>query len=684
MISAAQLARVQSVLADALQLPEPERDPFVRAHCAADPPILQEVESLLRLHAASGAFLSRPLPELLGAKDLEPAPVLPAGCLIKGRYRIAQLIAESGFATVYLARDETVADKPVVLKVLDRPVDPAAVRLAFDAELQSLSRLQHPGIAGLTDLGHLPDGAPYLVMNYVPGHTLRHLLQQGHLPWPRCRQILHSVGMALAAAHRAGIWHLDVKPENIIVSHPGTPDEHVTLVDFGIAQVKALPSQRAGTSRYMAPEQLDHPSERCDIYALGAVAGEMLTGRPPDAAHRVALPAAIGRALQAHPGDRPATVAEFLQALVPPPPSRYRFAFTAGALLLTIVIAMGLPARLPPPLAWKATPLVTTPGFDYRPALDDAGDWLYYTAGPANQLDIYRQSTRGGAPLPVVLHPADDEHPAPSPDGHSLAFVRGFPHESILMLKSLPTGAEVELAHDREIGSLAWHPDGRHLIVSRGTPDTDGRNHLDWFDTTARRFQPLIPSAPGTRGDRYPTVAPHGKSIAFVRRFQQESSDLFVVQLNASLQATGHPRRITAQNERIQNVQFTPDGRHLIYTAGPLGRAVLFRVAATGGTPERLLGLDENVELVTIARRAWKLAYSVHRSDSNIRRHPHRPAHGGPGSRPHAQHLRRRRAAPGAGRALDRLLLRTLRLRTDLAGLGRRRVAAADHRHPRR
>jgi Tol biopolymer transport system component len=630
MISPEQLDRVKTLLAVAVGLKENERAEFVRAHSGQDQEVRQELQSLLELHAIAGDFLNTPLPELLGATAFHPPPPLASGTLVKERYRIRELLAASGFATVYLALDETVAEKPVVIKMLDRPGSQGFAHAAFEAELQSLSRLNHPHVAGLSDVGQTAEGTPYLVMSYVPGVTLREVLSSGPLPLARCRKVIEGVGSALAAAHRAGIWHLDVKPENIILSDAGTPEERVTLVDFGIAHLKALPGPSAGTSRYMAPEQTTHPGASCDTYSLALVMCEMLTGRLPDSGKPalsvspVSDPVreAIAKALQRDPAQRHAGVADFVRdvRLAPAPAAERELLLITGLIALVVAgFLIWMPSRTARATAeLRATPLITTPGFDYRPALTADGDWIYYAAGEDGRADIYKCRTAGGTPIPVVAGPDDDDRPAPSPDGKRLAYLRMSSRQAAIMLRALDgSGPEEELHREREIDGLCWHPDSRHLVVSRG-PATEDWNYLEVFDTRTRSWAPLVPMMPGTRGDRHPAVAPDGHAVAFVRRWNQESADLFVVSIDDQLKPFSEARRVTFQNERITNVQWTPDSRELIYSAGPLGHARIKRVPSAGGSPQLLPGLDSDVERVTIPLRAWKLAYSVHRSDSNV------------------------------------------------------------------
>ncbi|MBM3728784.1 MAG: hypothetical protein FJW40_25570 [Acidobacteria bacterium] len=222
-------------------------------------------------------------------------PVSPAaghlGLLIKGRYLIDAEIGRGGFGAVYKARDRQLLDKPVVVKILlEESGRDAWFRRKFAQEIEALSRINHPGVVPVLDAGELDTGQPYMVMQFIEGSTLRTHLPAGGLDLPRVANIVRQVGHALSAAHAKGVCHRDLKPENIMLTPgaSGVLDEHATLIDFGIAAVaeSALggggQTRLAGSLAYMAPEQLDgKPVPQSDIYSLGVMVYEMLTGSKP-------------------------------------------------------------------------------------------------------------------------------------------------------------------------------------------------------------------------------------------------------------------------------------------------------------------------------------------------------------------------------------------------------------------
>jgi hypothetical protein len=217
------------------------------------------------------------------------APSPSAGLRVKDRYRIERELARGGFGVVYLARDEQLSSKPVVIKVLlDQSEQGDWFAKKFRDEREALARIDHPGVVGVLDCGEMPDGKPFLVLQFVDGITLREALDQQPLPLERIARLIRQIAQALGAAHDRGVCHRDLKPENIMLQDLGQGEELVKIIDFGIATVKESAAVAtkvtvvAGSGPYMSPEHLSgKPSDRSDTYALAVIAYEMLTGRRP-------------------------------------------------------------------------------------------------------------------------------------------------------------------------------------------------------------------------------------------------------------------------------------------------------------------------------------------------------------------------------------------------------------------
>jgi serine/threonine protein kinase, bacterial len=206
------------------------------------------------------------------------------GTLLDGRYRVATKIATGGTSTVYRGLD-TRLDRPVALKVMDsRYAGDQQFLTRFQLEARTVARLKDPGLVAVYDQG-LDARHPFLVMELIEGGTLRELLtERGPMPPHAVAAVLRPVLGGLAAAHRAGLVHRDVKPENVLISDEGD----VKIVDFGLVRAVAAAgitstSVILGTAAYLSPEQVrdGKTSPRSDVYATGILAYELLTGQTP-------------------------------------------------------------------------------------------------------------------------------------------------------------------------------------------------------------------------------------------------------------------------------------------------------------------------------------------------------------------------------------------------------------------
>ena len=213
------------------------------------------------------------------------------GQTLSSRYLVERELKRGGFGIVYLAQDLQLHSRQVVIKVLlDDSYESEYVVQKFRQEIEALSRIDHPGIVGIIDAGELPSGKRFIVMQYVDGVSLRSVMAPGGMGVDRAAGIIRQLGRALTTAHNKGILHRDLKPENIMLQDLGHDEEQVKIIDFGVARVKdsvVAPSTNLnlspGTVAYMAPEQLSGAplTAATDVFALGAIAYEMLTGRKP-------------------------------------------------------------------------------------------------------------------------------------------------------------------------------------------------------------------------------------------------------------------------------------------------------------------------------------------------------------------------------------------------------------------
>ena len=304
----------------ALPLAAPERRAFLTQRCSGDAALQEDVNSLLEADDFVADFLEEPVAELGLAvladeafRDTEivSQPTKPAaaadlvGERVAGRYEVIKRLGEGGFGEVYKAADTKVMSRPVIIKVLRDEVLKQEgakrdwVMTKFKQEIEALAKIDDPGVVRILDADTLPDARPYIVMEFVEGSDLRHfikdarhehIIEQG-LNFQDVAEIVRQVGRTLTAAHEAEIFHRDLKPENIMLRRNMSGDLQVKVIDFGIAKVRnslISPSTAtglfvAGTWQYMAPEQLrgKKVDAACDIYALGVMAFEIITGRYP-------------------------------------------------------------------------------------------------------------------------------------------------------------------------------------------------------------------------------------------------------------------------------------------------------------------------------------------------------------------------------------------------------------------
>jgi serine/threonine-protein kinase len=223
----------------------------------------------------------------MGAKPDRTTVVDPrVGRVLQGRYKILAPIGEGAMGTVYRAERLTLG-RPVAIKFLLAQLanEPLLVK-RFEVEALVMSSLSHPNCVSVIDFG--VDQSPYLVMDLVSGKSLRAVIDEGPIPVPRALRIARQILSALSHAHGHGIIHRDIKPENIVVEKVAGIEDHIRVLDFGVAkvvgsQLKLTMGMMLGTPNYMAPELTREGAfdERVDLYATGIVLFEMLTGRAP-------------------------------------------------------------------------------------------------------------------------------------------------------------------------------------------------------------------------------------------------------------------------------------------------------------------------------------------------------------------------------------------------------------------
>jgi tetratricopeptide (TPR) repeat protein/tRNA A-37 threonylcarbamoyl transferase component Bud32 len=287
-------SRVQEIFEQVIERPAEDRAVFLDGACGDDEALRKEVDALLLAHDEAQGFLD--LPTIDGGEPdvtVAPLPSEEAGMVI-GRYKLLEVIGEGGFGTVWMAEQKEPVKRRVALKIIKLGMDTKQVIARFEAERQALAMMDHPNIAKVFDAGATESGRPFFVMELIRGVPIVDYCDTEKLDTKARLDLFTSVCHAIQHAHQKGIIHRDIKPGNVLITlHDGVPVPKV--IDFGIAKAtnQELTSktlftrhhQMIGTPAYMSPEQAEMSGldidTRSDVYSLGVLLYELLTGTPP-------------------------------------------------------------------------------------------------------------------------------------------------------------------------------------------------------------------------------------------------------------------------------------------------------------------------------------------------------------------------------------------------------------------
>ena len=289
----------RAIFLAALDIDDPsQRDAYVAQACGSDTTLSSQVQKLMEAHAEPGGFMQRPALALMNGLDERPFVERPGEVI--GVYKLLEQIGEGGFAVVFMAEQSSPVLRRVALKILKPGMDTRQIIARFEAERQALAMMDHPNIAHVFDGGETATGRPYFVMELVRGVPITQYCDENKLPIRERLRLFVDVCLAVQHAHQKGIIHRDLKPTNVMIT---LHDDRavVKVIDFGIAKATGQRltdktlftnfAQMIGTPLYMSPEQAQlsglDVDTRSDIYSLGVLLYELLTGTTPFAKDRL-------------------------------------------------------------------------------------------------------------------------------------------------------------------------------------------------------------------------------------------------------------------------------------------------------------------------------------------------------------------------------------------------------------
>ncbi len=585
----------------------------MRRCCADDPILLDEALDLLANHADG-------VDPVDGADPWARQAVVPRSV---GPWRVIELVGQGGMGIVYRARrlggdgDGSSPGPDVALKVLRATLVGGQAERRFQREIEALRRLDHPGIARLLDAGADDDGTPWLATEFVAGSTLtRWRVESGADTTARVR-LLAELCEAIQAAHDLGIVHRDLKPENVLV----TPDGHPKVLDFGIARLQADEAplatlatqtwQLLGTVRYMSPEQASGGAgaidARTDIYTLGVIAYELLTGALPYDLARLSTPRALLEITTAEPrplGGRDKQLELVVQhALEKDPDRRYQTAAAMAADLSRHLDGRRVSLRPPGPLARARRALRLRPRLR-RAALVATGVVMVATVGAGMLLARREAPDAQWRGLLAQLEQADMlRHSGPSTRENWEAAIAAF-EQARLELARMP---DATYRHDIE-RYVRWRLGELHFFIGDLEHDSNlleqARGY--WRDMT------VVPWRRGTALDMDETYTVREKVVR-VGRHHAHTGIAYAQGARATLEspaelwreaASGHDAALSLLAKGEENYQCPPNAYEAVARQEDVAWTKLNLGVALGGwgaVTDSLATVEQGLDILATA-----------------------------------------------------------------------------------